>query len=317
MSAARTHYGRVILFQERSGFVVDLGPRSVLATATPGTTEEVLIVEGTELVISRSFSLSIPLVESHVIDALRVMERIGCDTRAIMLGGPGAVSYLWHVDGSKLAVTDVNRGAKTFSGARAELTSRIFQGAIYQDSNIIGGIPFECTHTETVFASSSLGCGSGSGGFFDGGSGFDTDYALRSFGASHYVGPYWSPDSSDMEVSASGVPNFGSGSQVILQMTFPAQGATLKLSGDATFAVFFYDWQINGVGGVAHNPGFDVEYTVPSNTWRMDVVMQDPTLGKPIVECANPGPAVAPRYGECIDCGNPLAVVTTTPSWFT
>lgn len=315
---SRTHYGRVVIFQERTGFVVDLGPTSVLASSTPSRTEESLIIEGTEYELARSHLLQIPLIFSHHIDALRVMIQLGGDLKAILLGYDRAVSQVWLVNGSKGSITDANRGGGTFGGAVLELRSNVFNGAIYQDSNLVGGIPFECTRTISIILSDLTGFGSGSGGFYAGGSGdtFETDLALRSFAGDYFDGPFWSPDASDIEVDTAGIADLGSGSEIALSMIAPIQGARLRFRGSCTINVNFYDWENTSVGSLIHTTGIDSEYTVPSNTWGIDLVISDPIDSKPIMEIAYPGVALDPRPGVCVDCRYLSATAGVVPPWF-
>lgn len=311
-NALRTQFGRIVFFQTRTGFCVDIGPSEALTSQGPGTTEEFLVVEGTELAISRSHFFQVPVLMAHHIEILRTMSQLGCDTRVYALAGAAGVSQVWDVPDSKLIVEDINRGPRNFGGALVTLRSSIYSGAIFQGRNLLSGIPFECTRTITVFNVDGLGCGSG---FGSGGSGQGQDLALRSFNGDHFVGPYWSPDAVGASVDMSGRLTLGTASGLDLSTIFPLQGATLQFSGEFSLTWSFYDWNSQLVSSGSHTGLGTTDVLVPSNAWRFDINVTEAS-SIPNLEVVSPGLALDPRIGDCVDCSNFNAVATRTPQWF-
>lgn len=308
-SAIRTQYGRIVFFQPRTGFCVDIGPTQALASEGPGTTEEYLVVDGSELAISRSHFFQVPVLLAHHIETIRLMKQLGCDVRMYALAGASGVCQVWDVPDSKIYIEDVNRGAKNFGGAKVTIRSSVFAGAIYQGRNLLQGIPFECTRTIEVFNVDGLGCGSGFG------SGQGADLSLRSFNEDHFVGPYWSPNAAGSSVDMTGRLTLGSATSVDFSTILPLQGATLQFSGEFSLDWMFFDWNSSLLSSGSHTGPGSTDVLVPSNAWRFDINVTEAS-SIPNLEVVSPGLALDPRIGDCVDCSNFNATALRTPEWF-
>ncbi len=297
---ARDGYIRAVFVQEMTGFCVDLPGMQLLAAATPQTRERTMRVGGSSRPISRRHSLALPIIRECDISALRDMCAQAWPVTCYLLGWKR--HQVWAV-ASQMDLIDQRRGPSAMAGAAVQLRSTVFDGAIYQGENLLGGVPWQCTESTVVPGTA----GSGSGA--------DADYALYREGQTGWQGPFWDPGGAGASVDFPGQLTKSGSEDPSIDLFMPIQGATLRMApAGVAIAVFFYDWSGALISGsVKATADASKDVLVPDGTWQITVAI-DEADQQPQLLVVNAGQALDPRYG--IDVGNDK-VQSGVPHWTT
>lgn len=299
----RDGYDRVVIWQERTGNVLDVMGNEALNIGTPvGSTD--YFDGGKAEVISKDDAFRLDLLKGDALHHLKKMVRQGCEFRLFGIGR--SVVQTWFVN-TKASLVPTRRGAGSMAGARFETVSRHKSSAICQSVNVLECFPWNMSvaveRTETV----SPGSGSGSGSGSPAGSGEQTVsvWELRSRRDDTFEGPLW--------IVAEGTSVDGLGrltktpsSSASLTYTFPVQGVRLLLTGNWAGTLVCKSYLGVELDTFTKTNGNDLSVTIPDETWTVEwTVTEAFEQPRAVVEYA--GQKVAARNGACVDCSDPNA----------
>ena len=316
----RDGYDRIVIWQPRTGNVLDVMGNEALNIGTPTSSTD-YFDGGRAEIISKDDSFGLDLIRSSQIHHLKKMINQGCEFRIFGIGK--SVVQSWFVD-TKGSLIPVRRGAGQFAGARFETVSRHKSSAICQSANVLECFPWNMTvaterdpETPAGVGSGSggIGSGSGSGGIGSGaglgsgsgsGSGSAPVWELKGRRDDDFVGPLWVVSEGD---SVDGFGRF-SGTSAFLSYTFPVQGLRLVLTGNWAGTLVCKSFSGIVLETFTKTMGNDLSATIPDETWTVEwTVTSAFEIPRATVDYA--GQKVAPRNGECIDCSDPDAQATT------
>ncbi len=278
-------YKRIVVFQPRNAWVCDLGPGNALAPRFQQGDEYFGSAAGTREAVARTRGLTIPVFDDARLKHLRTMQNEGCELRAICIGGGSHI--VWEYDSAPNLVP-FGGGPAQLSGANLELNTDVFECSIYQNEDLLAGVPWEC---KTATA--------------DGGT-------IYFPGPQGFLGNRWiaaSGQSTDEDGALTGV---GSPS---LTMFFPLEGLKFNLGGNFTGSLKTLDFSGSTLSTTTKSvSGTDVTGTIDSGTWKIEIEVTAAS-GRPVLTVTDAGSQSANRPGGCIDCSDLTAELSTAPGW--
>ena len=281
-------FKRIVIYQPRNGWVVDLGAGRCTAPVYNVGESYFNTGAGTRKSVSRTREMIIQVFDETSIDILRIMHKEGCEMRAIAIGEKSFI--VWNID-SEINFVEQNGGVGGFSGANLIFNTDVFSGSIYQSEDLMGGVPWEC---ETA----SL----------------DTDgstYVLP--GSSGYQGDRWVVSSGD-SVDEDGLATYSG--NMTLTFIAPLEGARLNFTGTWAGTIKTLDW--SGATLATYNKLIattDQSVTVDDGTWKIEVQVGASASTRPVCKLLAAGSLADPRRGGCIDCSDLSVTLSTAPSW--
>ena len=280
------NYKRIVIYQPRNAWVVDLGPGRCKAPTYNMGDEYFNTGAGTRKAIARQRDMIIQVFDETHVDTLRIMHKEGCEMRCIAVGDETAI--VWEMD-SEINFIENNDGIGGFSGGNLIFFNAVKWGSIYQSKNILAGIPWACeTATD------------------DGG----TFYLP---GPDGWTGNRWQGASGD-SVDEDGLATI-TGSDLRLEMYFPMQGATINLTNAWAGSVDYLDFSGATISTTTKSTKLlDSSETIPDETWKI-LVKVTSADSEPTIHVTNPGSMEDPRRGGCIDCSDLIATLSTAPDW--
>lgn len=281
-----TQYQRIVVYQPRSAWVCDLGPGKCLSPRFDVSENRFDTAAGTKKAIARFRRLVIPVFDEDTLKHLEVMRKEGCEIRAIAIGGGSHI--VWELD-SAINLVPFGGSPGQITGANLELETDIFEGSIYQSSDLLSGVPWACEDAT-----------------LDGGT-----YYLP--GPTGYTGNRWVMASGqsvdeDGTLTGSGTPQ--------LTMHFPLQGATVQLKGAWIGSMKTLDH--SGATLSTTNKltnGSLPTATIDDGTWNIQFDVTTASSA-PELHVTDAGDLESNRTGDCIDCSDPTTT-GTTPGWST
>jgi len=299
--ARDTSFNRLLLWQERSGAVVDIMGWEALANATPA--DRSAYYKGSASTrLSGSNSMAMRVIKSELIRQLKKMEALGCDIRAAMFG---FVRHdMWLVD-SKLAMWDAWNPGGRLAGSQLVIQQARDSGAIMQLTNILEFAPWY-NSVATVATPDVPGSGSGSG-FASGSSG---TWHLLDRKNTSFNGPTWQVEEGDS------VDSLGSftGIEAVMEFVFPAGTMVLDLIGNWAGTLTEINWNGGIIEETTKVYGQDGQVTLDEQVWKVRVSVTSADE-MPRLTVNHAGQSQGVREGLCLDCSDPGAVASGVPPW--
>lgn len=290
----RDGYRRLIIFQPRTGYVVDIRPPILPSQrALPAYSYNPVQAGGREHVVTRRASWSLPVSDGEIGRALEVMACLagsGCPVRVI---GFGRKKHSVWLEDSSLIMTDARQGSGAFAPDVADIVNTLVQPCIFDSDSLIDGIPWNCTEAALDP---------------DSGSGAGAQYILTKDALTAYDGPFFVCSPGD-SVDLDGTYN---GTSAVATFIAPVGECTLVLEGTGvTGTVSAIAW--DGVTVLA-TAAAGVNLDVPFRTWILEVEITAADE-QPRLTVIDAGEAQDIRYGLCLDCADPEAVLSSDPAW--
>ena len=280
------NYKRIVIYQPRNAWVVDLGPGRCKAPLYDPSERYFRTGKGTSIAVSRTRRMIIEVFDESMLNVLRVMHKEGCEMRAICIGDDTAI--VWEFD-SAFNLVETNGGLGGFAGANLVFNSDVQWCSVFQAKDLLSGIPWACETATDI------------GGTF---------YLP---GPDGWVGNRWVASSGD-SVDEDGAATVSS--SMTFTMYFPLEGATVNFSGTWTGSINFKDHSGSNLSTLLKNvAGTDASSTVPDGTWTIQVNVSANTTTRPEMYVTNPGSLKDPRRGGCIDCTDLDAELGSAPGW--
>lgn len=295
MAIARELTFRVIIWNQL-GFVADLSGVELLFGSLPSeTTERLRVSTGSEREVARRHLARMTNVDMPLQEHLALICRLGCPVRFVALAAHRHV--LWQ-ELSLMECKSERQGAGGHAPDVYEITSNVFDAGIHQGSDLLSGIPWECTIAALLSgfdptASEIIPGTIGSGETFD-------PFVLADAGLPGYIGPYWQAFTGD-SVNADGLL---SGGPLTLEMELPIGGASLTLVGTGTIAYLDY------FGNLLRTVSAGLSALVPDSTMFVRISITSASA-RPTLTVDAPGATIAPRSGESVAC----TVRSTAVDW--
>jgi len=278
-------FERIVVFQPRSAWVVDLGPGNALFPRFNVGEGYFDTAAGTRRPVSRTRELVIPVFDSSKIEFLQRMHREGCEVRAILISKGAHVMWGWD---SAINLVPFGGAVGTVSGANLVMNTDVFWCPIYQNTDLLAGIPWECEDATSI----------GGTFYFPGPTG--------------WKGPRYTA-ATGMAVDENGALT-GTGTPQ-LEMIFPMQGMQCTLGGTFTGSIKTLDHTGNTITTTNKNTAStDENFTVDTETWKIQVDVTNADT-RPTITVRAAGSLNADRSGDCIDCSDPDAEASSAPSW--
>jgi hypothetical protein len=211
----RRLFGRVVLWEPNGGTVIDLPSRNVLSFGGPSESEEyVRLASGDREVISRSYTVQIPITSVEGTEVIESLQRNGSKIKASFVGIKGTDTFMW-LEPTKVQVTDPEVSAGDIGRKVVELNTNVFYPAIWDGMSILEGIPWRGTESKK-----------------DG-----IRFVLRPNDKIRpgYDGPLWEcPGNSfvDIKGATSGIT---SSEEASVKVGFPVSGCKLKIESKKSF----------------------------------------------------------------------------------
>ncbi len=299
--ARDTTFNRMVMWQPRSGAVVDVMGHEALANATPAD-RSIYYRGSSSTKLSGSNSLAMRVIKSDLLRQMWKMKNLGCDIQLAMFGF--SRHQMWLSDSKLQMVPQWNQGGR-MAGQRIEVNMARSAAAISQVTNLFEFAPWYNT-TATVSQAAASGSGSGSGA----GSGSAASYVLLDRKNTGFNGPLWEVDAGDA------VDSLGTftGDEAVLEFIFPVGSMQVRFEGNWAGSIVCKDWQGLTVSTDAKTYGQDSEITLPLNLWQLRItVTQADEMPRAVVVYAGSSQGV--REGVCLDCSDPDAVASGVPDW--
>lgn len=299
MGMSREGYYRIVLFQERTGYVVDLDPRKMIPNNFGKPSQDIVTIQanGQDQIRGRNSIWPLPMVDMEISAHLGLISNnalAGCPVKAI---GFGFKKHSVWLEDASFILNPYRPGRPGFASDVFTMKTGIRLPSIYEGENLIGGIPWRCTES-TDFALPGSGAGSGSGGSI---------IVLSSAELSGYQGPFFEVAGGET------VDIYGAyaGAGATLEFIAPIGESSLRLDGDvtATLSAIAFD----GVTVLA-SAVQGVSLDIPYRTWllRIEITASNES---PFLTVVDSGSIQTPRVGVCLNCGDPDAVIATDPLW--
>lgn len=278
-------FDRMVIYTPRTGWVCDLGGGSALSPRFTVDESRFETAEGTEKPIARRRRLIIPVFDDAKALHLRKVQIESCNVRALLIGL--GTNIVWEFD-SELNIVPFGGGVDQVSGVNAELATHVFECSIYQNSDLLAGIPWECQDASAE----------GSTYYLPGPTGFQ--------------GNRWEVSSGDSvdedgTFSGSGAPK--------LEMYFPLEDLQYTLGGNFIGNIKTLDFSGATLSTTTKSvTGTDVNGTIDAGTWKIQINVTSAS-SRPTLTVRSAGALHSDRVGGCIDCSDPTAELSTAPSW--
>ena len=299
--ARDTTFNRLVLWQERSGAVVDIMGWEALANSTPQDLS--VYYNGSRASrLTGSNSLAMRVIKSDLIRHLKKMQALGCDVQLALFGF--VRHELWLVNSRLQMIDQWNPGGR-IAGSMMQINQARKAGAIMQLTNILEFAPWYNT-VATLDEPGASGSGSGSGA----GSGTSGTYVLMDRKNTGFNGPLWNVADGDA------VDSLGTltGSEAELEFVFPCGTMILDLVGNWAGTITQLDWLGLTLEQDDKIYGQDLEITLDPIIWKIRVtVSRADEMPRATVQHA--GSSQGTREGLCLDCADPSAVAEGVPSW--
>ncbi len=289
--ARDTSFNRFVMWQPRTGAVLDVMGHEALATATP-LQQGRYMAGSAGLRVAATDSLNLQLIRGTHVSHAKAMRDLGCDVRMASFGF--VRHQMWLADG-RLRVVDQRSQGNQFAGASIGLDNSLASAAICQVTNIL-----ECAAWNSTTAQQEA-AGSGSGG---------GDYYLRTRKPQPFTGPEWEVSAGDRVTS--GGTFYGSSAQ--LQFIFPIGTARLDAVGNWAGTIKQLSWQGVTLATTNKATGVSASIEMHERVWQIQVTVTE-ALEQPRITVAFAGQSQGVRNGVCLDCADPDAVADQVPDW--
>lgn len=284
---ARDGFRRIVIFQPRSGWVADMGAGQFQAPRFDMSEGYFHSGQGRQEPVSRARRWRIPVIDVNVAAQLRTMAREGCEVQAI---GVGWNYHTVWLSSSAINVVPYRSQAGSFGGVEVILENSLYETGIWQDRNILGGIPWAC-QTGTL---------DGSDYYFPGPDGYD--------------GPRWEVFGTDASTDGAGDLTVSASGDPIVDIYFPLGGAIIQNFGTWQGSVVQLDYSGATLSTNGHNAAaVGTTDVVEDECWKLRITVTSASQ-IPDVRISSPGASTL-RVGGCIDCSNQLATFTGPPTW--
>ena len=294
-----TTFNRLVMWQERSGSVLDVMGHEALAAATPKSSGKYFTgsasarVDGVE-------EYEFQLIKSDLVKHAKKMMASQCAVHLVAFGFD--THQMWLSD-STLRAIDQRAGGGGMAGAELQLDSQYVSAAVCQVTNIL-----ECAPWNSAVAKVDVAAvpGSGSGGA----SGEGAVYTLKTFKKTSFNGPEWIVDEGD-RVTSGGTFK---GSLATLSFVFPVGTARFNFVGEWTGTIRQIGWNGGTIQEDAKTAGVDLSVTMDATLWILEIeVTQADERPRMVLQFA--GQSQGTRDGVCIECSDPAAVAGGVPPW--
>lgn len=254
MAANLRLFDRVVIAQKNTGNILDID--SVEVAADIGRTRDrqtQMMGDSSLWVQSSRDTMRIPLMEDTHERLAFLMEDLECDCIGIALGE----QHIGFFEGARPLVRPQNAPAGEIAPKVIQLTTGAKYADVQDSRDLIRGIPWEGTTTET-------------GSLNDTGLTYDLMPGYR------WGGRAWGTDQSSISPNITGTaPNVTQTDFARTRFPFPAWGATIRVdfpeqqTGDGI--VRATDWDSNNLGTSSLGSSF----TIPAKTWWLEIALWD------------------------------------------
>lgn len=272
-------FTRIEIWDPMSAFVAGVGGRQALRGTYGSATEEKYLTRSGALPRSRTRPFALPLIDTALIEHLRVMRFEGCPVRLVALGRWNVV---WQ-EATRMELLTARSERPQFANEAFSLQSPFLHAAIWDSDSLIAGIPW--LNTVPV----DIGGG---------------DYEMRSLNRPGYQGPYWIADADTANIDECAGLVMG---DLELTMELPIGGATVQLIGEGVTgtieALAYPNW--NGASfdapEVLASSTAGGQFYLPKRTWSIRITV-DAAAAQPRLIVLDPGTPLGLRTGEFRDC---------------
>lgn len=256
----RRLFQRVAVWEPKSGTILDLPTRYVLAFDGPEESEEYAqLTSGSKRPVRRTHSVQIPLTAREVALMGEIIHRTKCPVKAAFIGPKDADNWLW-LEPTRLNITDPSIPAGQQAEKVIDLESTVFYPGIWEGEDLLAGVPWQGTEdwkdpdTGQVL--------------------FRPEGNVRA----GYEGPLWSlaaQEATGRTIALDGSPSgISSTSPAIIRIQFPFWGARLRLEAPPGYQISdgvirAYGWG-NAVLASAQVSG-GATLDLPDDTWNVEV----------------------------------------------
>lgn len=283
----RRLFQRIVLFEPKSGTILDLSTRYVLSNGGPENSEEYAkTTTGSSRPTSRTNTVEVPITHREIASVASVVRRYRCPFKGIFLGPEGSDLWYWG-EPARAQIQDpsVEGGAQSEKVLRME--SDVFHPGIWEGMGVVEGVPWRGTSAQKR----------------------DGSFYLRPKGTPRpgYEGPLWSCPS-DASVSLSGdASNISKQGKAIIEVEFPVWRTDLELfsrTGTIKGGLRALDWDGNTLAGPSKT------ITTPEKTWSIKASIEDASR-TPIISVKH----MENAYGTLEGTASPDCTRVSSPIW--